>query len=253
MMDARRLLDQFLGTGVGEGAAPDAGTAGSPGGHQGEKGFGLGGMAGAAAAGGLIGLLLGTKKGRKVGRGAVKYGGVALMGGLAYKAWNDWQAGRSPETVVSRDPGVPAAVAQIPTPPADTPFLPPESDVAATEDLSSVLLRSMIAACAADGHITSSEQRRIFAQLNLINLGDAEKSFVENEIARPIPMSDIVAQATTPERATEIYVASLLALDSHGLAERSYLATLASQLKLDSDLVRHLHANVTALAEAPAP
>ena len=40
----------------------------------------LGGRGGAALAGGALGLLLGSKKGRKMGGKALKYGGVAALG-----------------------------------------------------------------------------------------------------------------------------------------------------------------------------
>ena len=49
-----------------------------------------------AIGGGLIGMLMGSKKSKKmvkkVGSGAFKVGGGAALGALAYKVYNDWQA-----------------------------------------------------------------------------------------------------------------------------------------------------------------
>ena len=50
--------------------------------------------------------------------------------------------------------------------------------------------------------------------------------------------------ARNPAEAAEIYTASLLAIDVDNAAERGYLSLLAARLKLDAELVAHLHANV---------
>ena len=86
MFDTKKLLDQFLG---GQGAPSTGRTGQSTGGLS-----GLSGLGGGALAGGLAALLVGTKTGRKVGKTALTYGGSALVGGLAYKAWRDWQSGK---------------------------------------------------------------------------------------------------------------------------------------------------------------
>ena len=46
----------------------------------------------------------------------------------------------------------------------------------------------------------------------------------------------VVAGATSPEVAAEIYAASLLAVDADDPAEQAYLAMLAARLKLDAGL-----------------
>ena len=49
-----------------------------------------------AIGGGLIGMLMGSKKSKKMakkmGSGALKVGGAAALGALAYKVYNDWQS-----------------------------------------------------------------------------------------------------------------------------------------------------------------
>ncbi len=83
MIDVKQLLGQYLG-GQNEAAAGDGSN----------KAGNFGGLAGGALAGGLVGLLAGTKTGRKIGKNALAYGGTAVLGGLAYKAWRDWQSGK---------------------------------------------------------------------------------------------------------------------------------------------------------------
>jgi predicted lipid-binding transport protein (Tim44 family) len=96
MFDAKRLLDQLVGTGI------------------------AGGLAGGLA-GGVLANALSGKKARKVAGSALQLGGLALVGGLAYKAWQNYQqgSGRTTRTGVA-------------TPPADSAFLPANSDTAGT-------------------------------------------------------------------------------------------------------------------------
>lgn len=229
MLDAKRLLDQVLGGQAGGevGKVPSIG------------GFGRG-----AIAGGLAALLLGTKTGRKLGGSALKLGGIAAVGALAYKAYQDWQAGKSAAGTV------PPAASDLPAlpPPSGTPFNP--ADEAGQQSLARGLLRAMIAAAKADGHVDAKEQERVFAEIDRLGLGAEDKAFVIDELRAKLDIDAVAAAATTPELAAEIYAASLLAIDPDNAAERGYLAMLAGRLRLDDRLVAHLHENVAAAATA---
>lgn len=232
MLDAKRLLDQVLG-----------GQAGGQG-----KGSMIGGFGTGAIAGGLAAILLGTKTGRKLGGSALKLGGVAAVGALAYKAYQDWQAGKSaPDAVPS------PTAAEVPAlpPPSGTPFHP--ADEAAQQSLARGLLRAMIAAAKADGHIDAQEQSRVFAEIDRLGLGAEDKAFVIDELRAKLDIDAVAAAATTPEQAAEIYAASLLAIDPDNAAERGYLAMLAARLNLDDKLVAHLHSSVAAAATPEPP
>ena len=178
---------------------------------------------------------------KKLAELALKIGGSALVGGLAYKAWRDWQANKAPE---------PTGEIQAEAPPPGTPFLP--SSDAEQEDLSQSLLRAMIAAAKADGHVSIEEQNRISEQLATLGLGAEHRAFVEEELAKPLDIEAIVSSVKSPEQAAEIYAASLLIIDPEGHAERGYLAMLAARLKLEPGLINHLHANAGAQVEAMA-
>jgi uncharacterized membrane protein YebE (DUF533 family) len=228
MLDAKRLLDQVLGGQVGGGVG---------------KGSSIGGFGTGAIAGGLAAILLGTKTGRKLGGSALKLGGIAAVGALAYKAYQDWQAGKS--LTGAEPPPFAADVPALP-PPSGTPFNP--SDEAGQQSLARGLLRAMIAAAKADGHIDAQEQARVFAEIDRLGLGAEDKAFVIDELRAKLDIDAVAAAATTPEIAAEIYAASLLAIDPDNAAERGYLAMLAGRLKLDDQLVAHLHQNVAAAA-----
>ena len=176
--------------------------------------------------------------GRKFGKSARAYGGTALLGGLVFKAWRDWQSGQpvsTPQTLTA------ASLTPLPPPPTGSAFLPQPGQEG---DLNRALIRAMIGAAKADGEIDAQEQRRIFGQVEALGLDAEMRTFVSEELVRPLDLEEIIAPAVCPETAAEIYAASLLAADPSGPAEKGYLSMLAARLKLEPGLVDHLHANV---------
>ncbi len=218
MFDAKKLLDQMLGGQQGDSRN------GGPGGLGGMSPDFLKGLAGGGVAGSLATILLGSKSGKKLAKSALKVGGTAALAGLAYKAYQTWQQSQQNQQGQLSNP-VPAQ---------ESVFLPPQA--AAQADLSLALLRAMIAAAKADGHIDAAEQQKIFGKLDEAGLGMEAKAFVIDEMRKPLNIDAIVADATTPERAIELYTASVLAIDADDPSEQAYLAMLAARLKLDPGL-----------------
>jgi uncharacterized membrane protein YebE (DUF533 family) len=132
-------------------------------------------------------------------------------------------------------------------PPGETPFNP--ATEAEQQSLGRHLLRAMIAAAKADGHIDAAEQANIFAQMDKLDLDADDKAFVMDELRAPLDVDAVAKAARTPEEAAELYTASLLAIDVDNAAERGYLALLAARLRLDDKLVEHLHATVEGATE----
>ena len=93
----------------------------------------------------------------------------------------------------------------------------------------------------ADGQIEATEKAKLFDHLAKIDLSDTEKAFLFDELAKPLDIQQVVAGATSPELALEIYAASLVAINTTGPAEKAYLADLAARLQLDTTLVAKLH------------
>ena len=260
MFDAKRLLEQFMGGGH-HGRHQPGRQGGSP---LSQIAGALGGGGGAL---GLAGLLLGSKKGRTLGGSGLKLGGMAMVASLAYKAYQDWQASQAtaaggqgsqggPRGTGAASSGAgqgflssaPGAAGLFAMPPAGTPFNP--ASEAEQQDVGRTLLLAMIQAAKADGHIDADEQRRIFAEMDKLDLDADDKAFVVDALRAPLDVDGLARRAKGPEQAAEIYAASLLAIDPDEPAERAYLSLLAARLRLDEALVRHLHGTVRAAAAA---
>jgi uncharacterized membrane protein YebE (DUF533 family) len=228
MKDAKSLLDGLLGGRGGLGGLASS----AKGAWDGQSGLAKGAMAG-----GLLGILMGGSGTRRMAKSALKVGGAALIGGLAYKAYEDWQAGKAATTQPTDPAALPA--------PEGTAFLP--ADPIAADDLSARLLRAMVAAAKADGHVTPTERRRIGGQLATLGLGDEAQNLIEAELDSPLDVGAIAGLAKSQEEAAEIYAASLLVVDPDAPAEKGYLAMLAARLQLPPGLVEHLHARAASL------
>ena len=112
-----------------------------------------------AALVGLAGLLFkGRKKGKMTGN-LVKLGGLAVIGGLAYRAYQSRQGsqeiGGTQGTVPALAGG--ASSSEVLSPPERSRFHP----VSQTEDDALLFLKTMVAAASADGHIDDAERARI--------------------------------------------------------------------------------------------
>lgn len=187
------------------------------------------------AAGLAAGMLLSGGGLGKLAGNAVKIGAVAAVGGLAYNAWQNYQKNQQGQ-------------AQAPSQDA---FIPAPSDVRGQEELGKSLVRAMIAAAKADGRIDADEKEAIFAKLETMSLSAEEKAWVFDELSSPLDINAVAGRADTPEHATEIYAASLVAITADTAAERAYLDALASKLKLDPALVTEIHK--AAGEKAPQP
>jgi uncharacterized membrane protein YebE (DUF533 family) len=222
-MDVRALFDQLLQSGrdlasKGQSLAEQKLNIPSEGP---QREAALSSMGKGAAIAGVAALLLGTKAGRGLTGVALKVGSLAAVGGLAYKAFQDWQAKKGGAPT---DPG-----------PAAGTLSGPQLD-----QRSLVLLKAMLAAAKADGHIDENEQARIDAYLQKLNLDPEALHLVKDEIAKPLSAREIAAGADSPAAAAEIYLTSLLAINIDSDQERAYLDELARELKLPPELVSEL-------------
>lgn len=195
----------------------------------------LSGGAGAGLAGVLAGGLLTSKAGRKIGKSALELGGAAAIAGLAYAAWRKHQRGLAPSA-----PATPLAEA-TPSALRSAGFLPAPRAAEGEDALARDLLRAMLAAARADGKLDASERRKLSEQLARVESDEAERAALYAELERPVSIDEVAAAASTPQRAIELYVASLLAIEVDSAAERGYLAMLAARLELDDELVASLH------------
>jgi uncharacterized membrane protein YebE (DUF533 family) len=232
MFNATKFLEQFMGN-----SASDSSQQGQASGGMSIPG---GNFTGGAVAGGLIGLLVGNKKARKMAGGLVGYGGAAAAGALAFKAYQNWQEGKQVATA-------PVAT-QHDLKQVDPRFLPPV-DQNTTNNFALTLITAMIAAAHADGHIDAGEQSVIFDHVEKLSLDAESKAFVFDTLRNPPGLEDLTSSVQGVEQASEVYLVSRLVADGDHPAERVYLQALAHRLNLPADLVAHLDHQVTGESE----
>jgi uncharacterized membrane protein YebE (DUF533 family) len=205
----------------------------------------------AAAVGGLAGA-----RAMGVGRGSFsKKAGLAALGWLAYKAYQDYQAksGATTAGATSSAGGggvwstVREGIAGALGGGIEHPVEEPRAAAAAgeVEDPKALLLiRAMIAAANGDGHISPDERQRIFAQLDEVGAGPEEHAILEREIARPRSVDEIVREVRDEETAEQVYLASRVAMHPDTSDEKAYLQYLAARLNLPPERVAELDAAV---------
>jgi uncharacterized membrane protein YebE (DUF533 family) len=200
-----------------------------------------GGAMGGLAAGGLLGVLVGNKKARKtagkLAGGAMAVGGTALLGAFAYKAYRNWQLGKAPSaTPAAISHGENEEIAK---------FDASTNNAGDGKPLQLTLVKAMIAAANADGHIDRDEQRSIFDAVNRMDMDAEDKALVFDTLQNPPDIRQIAALSKGLEQASEIYLVSRLAIDPDHPSEKAYLDDLAMYLSLPDDLREHLESQVS--------
>lgn len=198
--------------------------------------------------------------------GAAKLGGMALLGTLAYKAYNNYQetkavggnasvvgsvknAGQgmlgSAQGLLASLRGGQAAASQPPAAAAPAALAAPQF----SPDFTLAVIRAMIGAAKADGHVDAAETDKIFHQIESQGLNAQEKSLLMREMANTPDVASIAAAARTQEEAAQIYLAATLVCDSQCAAEQAYLASLASSLKLEPQFTQALQQELLAMKQ----
>jgi uncharacterized membrane protein YebE (DUF533 family) len=248
-MDAKAILDVLMQSGMGRsqqrleraasGNNPLLDLAGSIlGGGGGAGGGALGGvlsqvLAGGAStragAGGGLGDVLGSLLGGGGGGGqAAAGGGLAggLIASLAKAAMSQMAGGgqaAAPGFDLSR-----YASGQVESQRGD-------------DDRALVMIRAMLTAAKADGQIDAGEQQRILGKLNEAGASQETRQFIQDELRKPVDVEGLAREVDSPHMATEVYTASLFAIDVDTQGERAYMSQLATQLGLPPSLVKQLH------------
>lgn len=219
-MNFGNMLGSFLQSGVSQSSTNRMGNMLNQAGRMvgGNQNLAVGGI------GALAGALLGSGRGLGgVIRGGVGGGAVAMLGLMAVQALQ--KSGRF------QGQAAPPAYGEPQT----------DAEKAELERHSELVLKAMICAAKADGHIDESEMSRI---LGAIQEGGEEKAgleFLKAEMAKPLDTTELVAAAKgNPELAAKLYAASLLAIEVDTPAETDYLARLASALDLPPEVTAHL-------------
>lgn len=178
-------------------------------------------LGGGAAAAGLLSMFLKKGKGQRIAHA----GSMAALGALAYAAYQKYQQNQSAGTESAA---------------AATPLALPETAFAANNDSENagrVILRTMIAAAAADGSIDEAEQSLILQESG----EDAETRRLAAEAARPAQPAEIAREiGGDTALAAEAYLAARLVCADLSRKEIVFLSQLSQALQLDDKLVDSL-------------
>jgi uncharacterized membrane protein YebE (DUF533 family) len=250
MFDAKSLLDSILGGQTAQQATAAAQSAGSTvagvvsQAEESLKGTSVGeALTGAknfaeqnptaavAVAGGLAALLLGTSTGRGVAAGAVKLGGIAGLGGIAYKAFSNWQQSKP---LMEGVPGLEQLTAPAPT------------GSGFHADDHSHDTAQLIATASADGTIDPAQRATLVAQLQRAGLGSEETTFLDDTTAHPMSPAEIARSvAGNSQLASQVVAAASLVVDPANAKEEEFLSRLSTELGMSGDLLSHLRAAVS--------
>jgi uncharacterized membrane protein YebE (DUF533 family) len=102
----------------------------------------------------------------------------------------------------------------------------------------------MIAAACADGHMDQAERERVMAEVSKTDLAPDEKALVFDSMQKPLSLTELSRRVDCPELAAEVYMASLLAIDSSRTESEIYLDALAFRLGVPEELKTQMHQQV---------
>ena len=183
------------------------------------------------------------------GRGMRGKAGVAALGYMAYQAYRDHQSrqrasgstahaastgsqGSGLSGIFDQIAGALGGEAQA----SESPD--PRHKQAADEmsdDRALLLIRGMIAAAHADGHLSTDERHRISGQLDEAEATADERRLISTEIENPKPLDTLLAQINDHDTAVEFYLASRAAVDSTTDANAAYLTLLRHRLGITEE------------------
>ncbi|MGM1053772.1 MAG: tellurite resistance TerB family protein [Pseudomonadota bacterium] len=174
--------------------------------------------------GGAMGLLVGSKRGRKLGGKALKYGAIAGVGVLAWKAWQNSRDNSSGQGADSPAEGKPME----------------RLGGEALEQRSLELLQAMIMAARADGHIDDQERELISGQIDALGADQELHAWIERQLQAPLDADALASQVDSPQAAREMYLISVAVVDEQNAMERAWLDQLVQALALPAEVVREL-------------
>lgn len=170
---------------------------------------GVGGLVGAGALGALLGSFM--------SKGALQNAALVGAGAVAWNFYQKWSQ--------SQKEGQPAEPAPVQQPVAAV--APAELDPTAR-----LLLRAMVFAARADGHIDATEQDRISKVVAQMAPGQDTNALLGQLLNAPIDPAALAAEIRSAEQGEDLYRLSCMIVDIDHFMERSYLDALAAALKI---------------------
>lgn len=193
-----------------------AGAQGNP--TDGAQGMeGLQKLLGPAALGGLAGMLLGGKGLSSALKGAIAVGGGSYL-------WDKYKDRFRQHN--ANDPQFQGSTASAPA------------------ERAARMIRAMIFAAKADGHIDEDEKTKILAQIKNMNLGQQGQEIVNAAMAEPLDAAAIAKGVTDEEEALQLFTLSCAAINVDNYMEKNYVDSLAKSLHIPDDIKNDLMARL---------
>jgi uncharacterized membrane protein YebE (DUF533 family) len=190
-------------------------------------------LVGGVAAGDLVVMLMSNKSDHKIAGKAASYGGTAMLGALALKAYQNWQGSRQTTTAdIFSHP--------IARNPADFHYQAICQQKQQQPDAELILLKAIIAAARAGGRIDTREQQRIFKAVEQSSKSSEQKGIIFDYLHKDISLQEITSQVNSMELKTEVYLASCLVMDPEYPTQRAHLDSLSMALQLPAELTEHI-------------
>lgn len=191
---------------------------------------------------GALGMLLGSRRGRSMGSSALKYGALAGVGALAWKAYQNYQMSQSEASNSSQ-------LFQNKRP--DAQGEPWENlQGQAQEKRGQEILQAMIMAARADGHIDAVERAQLGQEIEKLGADAELHAWVQQQFEAPLDAQLLAREVDSPQAAREIYVVSVAMVDEQNAMERAWLNQLAEALDIEPALAAELEHQVQSAAAA---
>jgi uncharacterized membrane protein YebE (DUF533 family) len=185
----------------------------------------------AGGIGAVLGSVLGG--GSSSVKGAMTGGALAMLAGIAYKAFTEaGQAARSAAGSTASSGGeLPLGLRSPQT----------AAEEQAMENTAQLVIKGMINIAKSDGQVSIDEIQRIVGKVEAAGMGADAQEWLMTELRQPLNVDAFVAEIPSPEVAAEVYAASLLAVEVDTPQEKDYLRHFAEKAGLHPLVVQHIH------------
>lgn len=109
------------------------------------------------------------------------------------------------------------------------------------EKIQKLIIRAMISAAKADNQLDQQEMEKILGKVGTGGITAEEQKFINDELNQPFDLERLVSDVPNLAIGTQVYAASLFAIELDTEAEKDYLRKLAHALNLDSEIVNQIH------------
>jgi uncharacterized membrane protein YebE (DUF533 family) len=164
-----------------------------------------------------------------MGGKALKYGALAGVGVLAWKAYQNYQTN-------TQGGGQPAGPQQ------GQPL--EQLHGQAQEQRGLEILQAMIMAARADGHVDANERALLTQEIENLGPDDELHAWIQQQFDAPMDANALARNADSPQASREIYIVSAVMVDEQNPMERAWLDQLATALNLDAGMARELEQQI---------